>query len=81
MLARLSRSPGYQQITEMPRFDVLKHACTRVADVPRSFGCNEQTIYCLQTRFRKPGSKNYKPPSGRPWITTPLEVRAIVTST
>ena len=77
MLASLSRRPGYQQITEMPRFDVLKH----VADVPCSFGCNEQTIYRLQTRFRQPGSKNDKPLSGRSWITSPLEVRAIVTST
>ena len=54
---------------------------TRVADVPRSFGCNEQTIYRLQTRFRQPGSKNYKPPPGRPRITTPHEVRVIVRST
>ena len=56
-------------------------AGTRVADVPRSFGCNEQTIYRLQTRFRQPGSKNDKHPSGGPRITTPLEARVIVTST
>ena len=58
----------------------LLEAGKRVADVPRSFGCNEQTNYRLQTRFRQPGSKNDKPPSGRPRITTPLEVRVIVTS-
>ena len=55
---------------------LLLEAGTRVADVPRSFECNEQTIYRLQTRFRQPGSKNDKPSSGRPRITTPLEVRA-----
>ena len=54
---------------------------TRVADVTRSFGCNEQTIYRLQTRFQRPGSKNDKPLLGRPRITTPFEVRVIVTST
>ena len=55
--------------------------CTRVADVTRSFGCSEQTIYRLQTRFQRPGGKNDKPPLGRPQITTPFEVRVIVTST
>ena len=59
----------------------LLEAGIRVADVPCSFGCNEQTIYRLQTRFRQPGSKNYKPPPGTPRITTLLEVRVIVTST
>ena len=54
---------------------------TRVADVTRSFGCSEQTIYRLQTRFQQSGSKNYKLPLGRPQITTPFEVRVIVTST
>ena len=54
---------------------------TRVADVTRSFGCNEQTIYRLQTRFLWPGIKNDKPPLGRPRTTTPFEVRVIVTST
>ena len=54
---------------------------TRVADVTRSFGYSEQTIYRLQTRFQRPGSKNDKPPLGRPRITTPFEVRVIVTST
>ena len=54
---------------------------TCVADVTRSFGCSEQTIYRLQTGFQRPGSKNYKPPFRRPWITTPFEVRVIVTST
>ena len=45
------------------------------------FGCNEQTSYRLQTRLKQPGSKNDKPPSGRPRITTPLEVSVKVTST
>ena len=54
---------------------------TRVADVTRSFGCSEQTIYRLQTRYQRPGVKNDKPPLGRPRITTPFEVRVIVTST
>ena len=53
----------------------LLEAGTHVADVPCSFGCNEQTIYRLQTRFRQPGSKNDQPPPGRPQIMTPLEVR------
>ena len=80
MLPSLSRRPGYQQITEMPFIDFLiQIPC--VADVPCSFGCNEQTIYHLQTCFRKPGSKNDKPPPGRPRITTPLEVRVIVMKT
>ena len=52
---------------------------TRVADVTRSFGCCEQTIYRLQTSFQRLGSD--KPPFGRPRITTPFEVRVIVTST
>ena len=56
-------------------------AGARVADASRSFGCNKQTINCLQTRFRQPGSKNDKLPSGRSRITTSLEVRVIVTST
>ena len=77
MLASLIRRQGYQQITKIPRFDVLKQV--RVADVTRSFGCNEQTIYHLQTRFQQPGSKNDKSLLGRPWITTPFEVRVIVT--
>ena len=56
-------------------------AGARAADVPRSFGCNERLIYRLQTCFRQSGSKNNKPPPGRPRITTPLDVRVIVTST
>ena len=56
-------------------------AVTRVADVTRSCGCNEQTIYRLQTRFQQPGSKNDKLPLGRPRITMPFEVKIIVTST
>ena len=54
---------------------------TRVADVTRSFGCSEQTIYRLQIRFQRPGGKNDKPPLGRPRIATPFEVWVIVTST
>ena len=79
MLASLIRRPGYQQITEIPRFDV--QTGTHVADVTRSFGCSEQTIYLLQARFQRPGSKNDKPLLGRPRITTPFEVRVIVKST
>ena len=60
MLASLIRRPGYLQITEIPRFDV--ETGTRVADVTRSFGCSEQTIYHLQTRFQRPGGKIDKPP-------------------
>ena len=56
-------------------------AGARAADVLRSFGCNERLIYRLQTCFRQSGSKNNKPPPGRPRIMTPLEVRVIVTST
>ena len=69
MLPSLSRHPGYQQITEMPRFDVLKQihvllTCHAVC------GCNEQTIYRLQTRFRQPGSKNDMPPLGSYIVTS-----------
>ena len=77
MLASLSRRPGYRQITAFGRFE----AGARAADVPRSFGCNERLIYRLQTCFRQSGSKNNKPPPGKPRITTPLEVKVIVTST
>ena len=77
MLASLIRRLGYQQITEIPCLETG----TRGADVTQSFGCNEQTIYRLQTRFQRPVSKNDKPPLGRPLITTPFEVRVIVTST
>ena len=55
-------------------------AGARPADVPHSFGCNEQSIYCLQTCFLQSGSKNNTPPPGRPRITTLLKVRVIVTS-
>ena len=79
VLTSLSLRPGFRQITEIPRLDFLKQVyvlltCYVVLDV-----MNEQ--YRLQTRFRQPGSKKDKPPSVRPWITTPLEVRVIVTST
>ena len=80
MLASLSRRQGYQQITEMPRFDVLKQVhvlltCRAVLDV-----MNKQFIvfkHVSDSLCRK----NVKPPSGRPRITTPLEVSVIVTST
>ena len=46
MLASLSRSPGYQQITEIPRFDFLKQVhvllmCHAVLGV-----INKQFIIC-----------------------------------
>ena len=63
--------------TALGRFE----AGARAADVPRSFGCNERLIFRLQTCIRQSGSKNNKPPPGRPRIMTPLEVRVIVTST
>ena len=75
------KSPSMQSTnyrnTAFGRFE----ASARAADVPRSFGCNERLIYRLQTCFRQSVSKNNKPPPGRPRITTPLEVRVIVTST
>ena len=80
MLASLSRRPGYRQIYRNTAFGLLEVGA-RAADVPRSFGCNERLIYRLQTCFLQSGSKNDKPPPGRPRITTPLEVRVIVTST
>ena len=80
MLASLCRHQGYQQITEIPRFGVLKQVHVLLT-CHAVFGCNEQSIYRLQTRFRQPGSKNDKFLSGRPRITTPLEVTVIVTST
>ena len=73
-------APGYRKITEIERFGRFE-AGARAADVPCSFGCNERSIYRLQTCFRQSGSKNDKPPPGRPRITTPLEDRVIVTST
>ena len=51
----------------------LLEAGTRVADLLRRFERNERTIH----RFRQSGSKDDKPPSGRPQITTPLEVKVI----
>ena len=79
VLASLSRRPGSANYrnTAFGRFETG----ARAADVPRSFGCNERLIYRLQTCFRQSGSKNNKPPPGRPRITTPLEVRVKVTST
>ena len=46
MLASLSRRPGYQQITEMPRFNFLEHVnllltCHTVLDV-----MNKQISVC-----------------------------------
>ena len=79
MLACLSRRPGYQQITEIPCFDFLNQEHVLLT-VPRSFGCNEQTIYRLQKCYRQPGSKNDKLLPEKPRITTPFEARIIVTS-
>ena len=78
MFTSLSRRPGYRQITKIPRFDFLTQVhvlltCHVAFDVTN-------IIYHLQTRFLQSGSKNDKPPSGRPPITPPLEVRVIVTS-
>ena len=75
VLTSLSLRPGYRQITEIhcTAYGLLE-AGTRVADGPRNFGCNERIIYRLQTRVRQSDSQNDKPPSGRPPITTPLEV-------
>ena len=73
MFASLSRHQGYQQITEILRFDFLMQVhvlltCHAVLDV-----MNKQ-FYRLQTRFRQPGSKNDKPPSGGSQTTMPLGV-------
>ena len=56
MLASSSRRPGYQQITEKPRFDFLKQVlvlltCHAVLDV-----INKRFIVCKHV-FRQPGSK------------------------
>ena len=80
VLASLSRRPGYRQITENTAFGLFE-AGSHATDVLRGFGCNARLIYRLQTCFRQSGSKNDKPPQWRPQITTPLEVRVIVTST
>ena len=56
VLASLRHRPGYRQITRMPRFGLLE-AGTHVADVLRSFECNERIIYRMLTRFRQSGSK------------------------
>ena len=58
----------------------LLEAGTHVADVARNFEGNESTIYCLQPCFRQSGSEKDRPRSGRQWITTPREVRFMVTS-
>ena len=76
MLASLNRR---QQITEIPRFDFLKQArvllkCHAVLDV-----MNKQFFVCKHVSDSL-AVKNAKPPSGRPRITTPLEVTVIVTS-
>ena len=58
----------------------LLEAGTLVADVARSFEGNERTIYCLQACFLQSGGEKDRPHSGRPRITTPCEVRFMVTS-
>ena len=80
MLASLSRRLGYRQNYRNTAFGRFE-AGARAADVPHSFGCNERLIYRLQTCFRQSGSKNGKPPPGRPRISTTLQGRVIVTST
>ena len=66
MLASLSPRPGYQQILGIPGLDFLKQVhmlltCHTVLDVMN------ESFYRLQTCFRQSGSKNDKPPSGRPF--------------
>ena len=63
-------------MTEISRLDFLK----LVADVAHSFEGNESTIYCLQACFPLSGSEKDRPCYGRPRITTPREVRFMVTS-
>ena len=80
VFASLSCRPGYQQITEIPRFDFLKQVhvlltCDVVFDA-----MNKQFIVCKQV-FDSLAVKNDKPPPRRPRITSPIEVRVIVTST
>ena len=58
----------------------LLEAGTRVPDVASSFEGNASTIYCLQACFRQSVSEKDRPRSGRPRITTPREVRFMVTS-
>ena len=58
----------------------LLEAGTRVADMARSFVGNESIIYCLQACFRQSVSEKDRPRSRRPRITTPREVRFMVTS-
>ena len=70
MLASFSRLPGYQQISEMPRFDFLKQVhvlltCHAVLDVR-----NKQFIVYKHV-FDSLAVKD-KPPQWRPRITTPL---------
>ena len=79
MFASLSSRPGYQQNTEIPRFDFLTQVhvlltCHAVLDV-----MNKHIFVCKQVSDSL-AEKNDKHPSGRPRITTPLEVRVIVTS-
>ena len=65
-------------MTEISLLNFLKLAS--VADVARSFEGNESLIYCLQACFRQSGSEKDRPHSGRPRITTPRDVRFMVTS-
>ena len=80
MLASLSRRPGYHQITEMPRFDVLKQVYELLTRCAVLDVMNKPFIVCKHVSDSL-AVKNDKPSSGRPRITTPLEVRVIVTST
>ena len=63
MLPSLSRRPGYQQMTEIPRFDFLKQVhvlltCHAVFGVT-----NKQFIVCKHV-FDSLSGKNDKPPLG-----------------
>ena len=46
MLASLSRRPGYQQITEIPRFDFLKQVHVLLTSHAVLNVMNEQFIVC-----------------------------------
>ena len=54
--------------------------CTHADGVARSFEGNESRIYCLQACFRQSDSEKDRPRSWRTRITTPREVRFMMTS-
>ena len=79
VVASMGRRPELSIKDRNIAFGLLE-AGTRVADVARSFEGNESTIYCLQACFLQSGSEKDRPQSGRPRITTPREIRFMVTS-